>query len=84
LLDGRVAVPDNTEMAHSLDHIRVDRTVFSVAKLTDRPDEIDFWRRKTPDERLAGAELMRQMAYGYDPATARLQRFFEVVECAWS
>ena len=25
-------------------------------------------------------ELMRQIIYGYDPATARLQRVFEVVE----
>jgi len=29
---------------------------------------------------MEASELMRQIIYGYDPATTRLQRFFEVVE----
>ena len=31
-------------------------------------------------QRLLAAELMRQIVYGYDPATQRLQRVFRVVE----
>jgi hypothetical protein len=71
-------------MASKLDELRVDRTKFSVAKLTDEPDEREYWRSKTPEERLEAAELIRQSIYGYDPATARLQRFLEVVKCPWS
>jgi len=32
-----------------------------------------FWHSKTPAERLAAAEQLRQIAYGYDAATARIQ-----------
>jgi len=31
-------------------------------------------------ERLAALELMRQKAYGYDPATMRLQRVLEITQ----
>lgn len=34
-----------------------------------------FWHSKTPAERLAAAEQLRQLAYGYDAATARIQAF---------
>ena len=39
------------------------------AELEDRL----FWHSKTPAERLAAAERLRQVAYGYDAATARIQ-----------
>jgi hypothetical protein len=39
------------------------------AELEDRV----FWHSKTPEERLAAAELLRQVAYGYDASTARIQ-----------
>ena len=58
----------------------VDKTVFSVASLFDESDEKAYWLSKTPYERLQAVELMRQVIYGYEPATARLQRFFEVAE----
>jgi len=32
-----------------------------------------FWHSKTPMERLAAAEQLRQVAYGYDASTARIQ-----------
>jgi hypothetical protein len=35
---------------------------------------------RTRQERLLALELMRQEAYGYDPATARLQRILEIVQ----
>ena len=31
------------------------------------------WHSKTPAERLAAAEQLRQVAYGYDASTARIQ-----------
>ena len=38
-----------------------------------------YWHSKTPAERLAAAEQLRQIAYGYDAATARIQAVAECV-----
>jgi hypothetical protein len=38
----------------------------------EREDRV-FWHTKTPAERLAAAEQLRQIAYGYDAATDRIQ-----------
>ena len=62
------------------DATRMDKTVFSVAALTDESDEKAYWRDQSPVARLHALELMRQVMYGYDPATARLQRILAVVE----
>ena len=62
-----------------MDMQRLDKNVFSVGSLKEEPDEKSFWNKKTPLERLEATEIMRRINYGYDSATARLQRFFEVV-----
>ncbi len=49
-------------------------TSFAEAEEADRK----YWRSRTPDERLEALELSRQIAYGYDPTTRGLSRFFEV------
>lgn len=60
---------------------RLDRRRLSVVKLGDKPDSRAYWLSKTPAERLAALEFLRQIAYpGYDPATTRLQRVLEVVQ----
>lgn len=59
---------------------RVDRSVVTVADLHDESDEKAFWLGKTPLERLEALEMLREIAYGYDPLTARLQRVLEVAE----
>ncbi len=59
---------------------RMDRTAFSVASLSDPSDEKEFWLSKTPAERLQALEFLRQIVYGYDPATTRLQRVLEIAE----
>jgi len=59
---------------------KMDRTAFSVAALDDESDEKEYWLSKTPHERLLAVEYLRQVTYGYDPTTARLQRVFEIVE----
>ena len=41
----------------------------------EREDRL-FWHSKTQAERLAAAEQLRQVAYGYDAATARIQVVF--------
>lgn len=58
----------------------MDKTAFSVVALHDNSDEKEFWQTKSGEERLAALEYLRQTAYGYDAATARLQRVFEVVK----
>ena len=63
-----------------LDELKMDKTAFSVSTIDAESDEIQFWLSKTPAERLLGVEIMRQMLYGYDPSTARLQRIFETAE----
>jgi hypothetical protein len=57
---------------------KIQRTAFTVAALFDESDEKSYWLSKTPYERLEAVELMRQIIYGYDPSTTRLQRVLEV------
>lgn len=40
----------------------------------------EYWLSRTPQERMRAVELMRQKAYGYDPATTRIQRVLEIVQ----
>jgi hypothetical protein len=62
--------------------IRIDKSFietvssFEEAASTDRA----YWLSKTPIERLAACELVRQITYGYDPTTARLPRSFEILQ----
>jgi hypothetical protein len=63
-----------------LDSVKIDRKAFSVASVLEPSDEKAYWLSKTPDERLQAAELMRQIVYGYDPSTTRLQRVLEVAQ----
>jgi hypothetical protein len=64
------------------DSFRIDKTAFSVASLSEESDEKAYWLSRTYEERLQAVELMRQTIYGYDPSSARLQRFFEVAQLA--
>ena len=66
--------------SNSLNNIRMDKKSFSIAALEDDSDEKVYWLSKKPLERIYAVELMRQMFYGYDHSTARLQRIFEIDE----
>ncbi|CAN0331974.1 unnamed protein product [Phaeothamnion confervicola] len=64
-----------------MDLPRVERTLqvfssFAEAEESDR----QYWWSQTAEARMAHLEELRRIAYGYDPATSRLQRFLEVVE----
>jgi hypothetical protein len=65
---------------NAVDNARLDRSVFEIGPLDGDAAERDYWRGKTPQERMEALELMRQIIYGYDPATTRLQRVLEIVE----
>ena len=58
----------------------MDKSAFSAGSPYDEGDEKEYWRAKTPLERLEAIEFMRQVMYGYDPSTARLQRVIEFAE----
>jgi hypothetical protein len=62
------------------DRFRLDRSVVEIGAIRDRPNDRAYWLSKTPAERWEALELLRQIAYGYDPATERLQRVLEIVE----
>jgi hypothetical protein len=59
---------------------RLDKTALTIQPLHAPPDDRAYWHAQTPAARLAAVELQRQIIYGYDPATTRLQRVFEVIE----
>ena len=69
-------------MPDSIDEVRLDKSVLEVFSSFEEADAADraYWHSRTPEERLQAVELMRQSAYGYDPATARLQRVLEITQ----
>ena len=62
---------------------RMDKNAISIVSLEEADnEEVEYWLSKTPYERLDALETLRQIFYGYDPATTRLQRVLEITERA--
>lgn len=61
-----------------MDWEELDRTAFSICDVGDEGNDLEYWLSRTPEERLAAVEYLRQMMYGYDPATARMERVLEI------
>lgn len=59
--------------------LKIDRKAIKITSL-DEPDEREFWLSRQPEERLAALELLRQIAYGYEPDSIRFQRVFEIAQ----
>lgn len=60
---------------------KLDRTQFSVCDFREAEKaDREFWKSKTPEERLEALEYLRRMTYGEAACTARLQRVLEIVE----
>jgi hypothetical protein len=70
---------ESSEM-NTADSLKVDRTAFSIATLSEETDEKAYWLSKTPYERLEALEWMRQVIYGYSPSTTRLQRILTIAQ----
>lgn len=64
----------------NLRETRMDKTVFAIAAVDEESDETAYWLTMTPHDRLAALEFLRQVMYGYDPLTARLQRVLTITE----
>jgi len=67
-------------MGRLIDDLRMDRTQWSEETLADQGRDRAYWMTRSVAERLAAIELARQIYYGYDPATTRLQRVYSVHE----
>lgn len=67
---------------NSIDEVKMDKTAFAIFSSFEEAEAADrvYWHSRTPEERLEALELMRQSAYGYDQATARLQRVLEITQ----
>ncbi len=63
-----------------LDSLKLDKTAFTVTRLSDPSDEKAYWLSRSPYERLQAVEILRQLNYGYRQSTARLQRVLEVTQ----
>jgi hypothetical protein len=59
---------------------KLDKKTITISSLHEEGDEIAYWHSKTPQERMEAIEVMRQIIYGYDPATTRLQKVLEITE----
>lgn len=59
---------------------KVDRSAITVGNVFDESDEKAFWLSRTPLERLEAVELYREIAFGHDACSARLQRILETAE----
>ena len=65
---------------NTIDTFKIDKGALSVISLSEESDDKEYWHTKTPQERLEAVELMRQINYGYDPTTIRLQRVLKVAQ----
>lgn len=61
------------------ENIKINRNVINITEI-DESDEKEYWLNQTSEKRLEALEMMRQVAYGYDENSARLQRVLEIAE----
>lgn len=59
---------------------RIDRSMVRLGNFSGDADDKAFWLSRPPLERLEAVEWLREIAFGYDPTTTRLQRVLEVAE----
>ena len=59
---------------------RLDPTQFSVGRLADPDDAVEYWLSRPVEERMRALELLRRTFYGYTSASEGLQRILEVAQ----
>lgn len=64
-----------------MDEVRIDRTkVASFSFIESDGERVRYWWSRTPEERLAHMQLLRELNYGHDEANQGLQRVLTVRE----
>ena len=64
-------------------YAKLRRDVVSIHRRADLPSESAYWRKRTPEERFEYMEFLRQINYGYDPVSDRIQRVLEIAKREW-
>ena len=62
----------------AIQSLKMDKKLFSVVTGFSEANDNEYWFSLSPLERLEAIELMRQIIYGYDPSSERLQRDFTI------
>ena len=58
---------------------KIQRDVFEIVDLHNA-DDSDYWRDRSPIERIEAIEFMRKVMFSYDRVSERLQRVLAVAE----
>jgi len=61
------------------DSQQINRESFSIIPLQNNDNDTEYWLSRPFEERIHAVEFLRQLMFGYDPATERLQRVFELL-----
>ncbi len=64
----------------TIQSLKLNKNIFSVVTDFYEANDKEYWFSLSPLERLEAIDLMRQIIYGYDPSSDRLQRVFAVVK----
>lgn len=65
-----------------LENLRINKRKITITTFQEDDPGRD-WLDKSPTERIAGLEALRQIWHDYDPSTARLPRVYTIVERTW-
>jgi hypothetical protein len=57
----------------------MDKKALKITSIYDNDDH-NYWGEKSYLERIEALERLRQIIFGYDPSTERLQRTFAVTQ----
>ena len=57
----------------------MNKKIFKITSIKDN-DSHEYWKNKSYLERLEALELLRQIMFGYDPNTTRLQRTLKITK----
>lgn len=74
----------DSKAENASEELHIDRSSFTVARLTDPDDSLSYWLSRSIDERLRALELLRRTFYGDSYSAAGLQRVLEVARLARS
>lgn len=58
--------------------VSIDRSRVIVGKVGDADPDADYWRNRSPEERIAALEACREAFYGSTAVRGRLSRVLEV------
>jgi len=64
----------------TIQSLKMNKNIFSVVTNFSEANDMEYWFSLSPLERLEAIEIMRQIIYGYDPTSDRLQRVFTVIK----